>query len=272
LEKLKKKMKRLIAALALMLAVISGYSQKYQCNVEDITAEAYSFTLKNVDSIKKYTPVDKLTVSADVAKGGLKKLAYYTGFGTKTQKEVKPWTGLDEHLKVLFSLCPDSYFYSDTAQVTNHTFEIPLNAEAAAKAMKSLTSRPARVNPIMGRTEIAADAKFTINLKRLSISGAAIGEKQLTGNLKEYSSGILQLTPEFHIVIKVDAKSDAKVNYLSYKFIELINYKSAVITQETRRPIANNKVHVTVKGIRENNGVPEQPLKDFEAEFEVTFN
>lgn len=258
-------------ATLLTLFTVSAHSQKYQCNVEDITAEAYLFASENMDSIKKHTPADNLTVSADVEKGGLKKLSYYTGFGAKAQKEAEPWTGLDERLKVLFSLCPDSYFYSDTAQVTNHTFEIPLDDEAAAKAMSSIVTRPAHIDPVAGRTGIAPDAKYTINLKRLSISGNAMGGKQLTGNLKEYSSGILELAPEFHIIIKADAKSDPKVNYLSYKFIETINYKSAVITQETRRPIANNKVNVTVRGIRENDGIPVQPSKEFEAEFEVIF-
>lgn len=262
--------KKIMPALALLVTAF-GYSQKYNCDVREAQLGVYEFALQNLDSIKKHTSVPSLTLYTELPKGGAKKLTWYKAYGTKDQKEIKPWGKLDDQARVLFSLCPDSYFYGEGEQILKGGFTLTLDEGILKEKIAEKTSAPGRIVPGTLYENVAENASYTLDLKQLTISGSGMGGKHLSGTMKGYSSGILELSPEFHIVFKLDTTSDPKTVYLSYKFIETINYKAVVITEEKRRPLVNGGAYVKVSGVRENDGIPAQENKNFSAEFSIRF-
>ena len=263
-------MKIFITAL-LVLASAFGYSQKYNCDTRQIELEAYEYTLANLDSIKKHTPQPQVAVTAQVTiTGELEKLTY-TVEDKKGKKDAKIWKGLDDTLKNLFSLCQDSPFYNATAQVTKTAFILPLEKEKLQLAINGIKTMPGYAVPGTGYKALSENAKYTIDIKKLLVSLSGIAPTQVTGELKEYTSGMIKVTDEFYVVLTIDTKSDPNVTYLAYKVIEARNYKGVLITKETKRPLVNGKAHLSVTGERLQNGVPEPQDSRFDIEMDITF-
>ncbi len=264
------RLKNIVPALA-FLATSFGYCQKYNCDEQFIRFDTYEFALQHLDSLKKHTKDAEFTVEAMVSKGKLESLAYFTAYGTQKQKKIIPWQAFDDNMKVLFSLCPDSYFYDATAQLNKIVFTVPLHQNGLEDGLRDINARTGYYKRGENYVAIPENAKYTLDLKELSVSGSGIAGKQLSGTMKGYNSGILELSPEFYIVLKLDTASDPKTVYLSYKFIETINYKAVVITEEKRRPLINGGNYIKVSGTRENDGIPAQENKNFSAEFSIRF-
>ena len=249
------------------LACIFGYSQKYNCDIRQIELEAYEYALANLDSIKKHTPQPQIAVTAQVTiTGELEKLVY-----SVEDKKVKVWKGLENALKNLFSLCQDSPFYNAAAQVTKAAFVLPLEKEKLSRAINSIKTTPGYTAPGTSYKPLGENAKYTIDIKRLIVSLSGIAPIQVSGELKEYTSGMVKITDEFYLVLTIDTKSDPNVTYLAYKVIEARNYKGVVITKETKRPLVNGKAHLSVTGERLQNREPEAEDKHFDIEMDITF-
>jgi hypothetical protein len=258
----------LIAGLLFMAFAHISYSQEFNCDVRQIKLQAYEFVLKNLDSVKKKSPQELIMVAADVSENGvLQKITYRT----KDKKEAKVWKGLSDFIATLFGFCPSSHFYDDTAQVDNDTFTIPLVKETLEKAIAQIKAEPGYRVPGSGFIDIPRNAKYVLDLKKLIVSKNGLAPMQLTGTMDVYTSGKVKLSPEYYLVFRVDKKSDSKTTYLSYKIIEVINYKATVVTKESWRPLINGKVHLSVTGHRDTEG-DVNPEKDlFEIEADIAF-
>ena len=263
-------MKNLITAL-IVLASTFGYSQKYNCDVRQIELEAYEFTLANLDSIKKHTPQPQIGLTARVSISGQLEKLIYTVEDKEGKKEVEVWKGLDSAIKNLFSLCSDSPFYNATAQVTGPAFVLPLEKEKLQQAINTIKTAPGYTAPGTGYKALGENAKYTVDIKKLAVSGETIAPTQLSGELKEFTTGMVKVTDEIYLVLTIDTKSDPKANYLAYKIIEAKNFKGVVVTKETKRPLVNGKAHLTVTGERLKGRKPEPADKRFDIEMDITF-
>lgn len=264
------RIKKFILAVALLYTAI-GFGQKYNCDIKQIELEAYEFALINLDSIKKHTPQSQIGVSVQTAiSGSLEKLVYIVE-DKEGKKEVKVWKGLEENMKGLFSRCPDSPFYNAAAQVTKTAFVLPLEKEKLKEAIKGIRTAPGYIAPGTGHKALGADAKYTIDIKKLMVSQKGIEPAQVSGELKDYTSGMVKVTDKIYLVLTIDTKSDPKVTYLAYKVIENINFNGVVVTKETKRPLVNGKAHLTVTGERLAGRKPEPKDKGFDIEMDITF-
>ena len=73
--------------------------------------------------------------------------------------------------------------------------------------------------------------------------------------------------------IAFDVVKEGKNNYLKYTLYERVDNKSQTVTKEGWRPIINNKVTLSVKGIRDSHpGVRHiNEGEEFEMNFEISF-
>lgn len=260
-----------IFIVACFLATYFGYSQKYNCDVLLIERGAYDYAIIHLDSLKKHTPSGEFTVEAKVGKGKVQSLEYYTDYATDKQKKATPWKDFNDNMRVLLSLCPDSYYRDTEKQLNTIIINVPLDKKALEDLIWGIDARTGYYKPGKGYLKIAEDAAYTIDLKALNVSGNALQSQKLSGNLKNYSTGILKLTDELHMVFKVEASVDPQTVYFSYKIIETINYKAVVITEEKYRLLLNGGGYVKSSGKRENDGIPVLASKDFSVEFSIKF-
>ena len=138
-------------------------------------------------------------------------------------------------------------------------------------AADSIRTLPGYTTPGTGYKALGENAKYTVEIKKLLVSLSGIAPTQVSGELKEYTTGMVKVTDEFYLVLTIDTKSDPNVTYLAYKVIEALNYKGVVITKETKRPLVNGKAHLSVTGERVQTRVPEPQDSSFEIEMDITF-
>lgn len=276
------KIQLLLSASLLLVFSAKALAQEKNCDVRQLQVSTYDFVLKNLDSIKKYTPKAELITTAleFTADGKVTKTAYYTNYGKKEQKEVKIWKGLETFVKENFSRCPDSHFYNDRDQVLTANFPLPLVKESIAKAKKQVEAGANYIAEGTGKTDVPADSKFTVAVKSFTIKSSRGGlpyNKTMEpvtkeGTMDQYRSKMVKLSDTYTIAF--DVVKAGKANYLKYTLYERVDNKSQTITKEEWRPIVNNKVNLSIKGIRDAHpGVKHiQEGEEFDFDIEIAFS
>lgn len=269
------KIQLLLTASLFMLISGRSLAQENNCDVRQLQVSTYDFVLKNLDSIKKYTPnKDLITAAFELTETGkVNKIAYFTGFGANDQKEIKVWKGLETYVKESFSRCPDSHFYEGREQVLRALFRIPLTKENITNVKKGVESGDNYIAPDAKRTDIAPGAKFKVEMKSLTVGKKTADPIVKEGVMDLYRSKMVRITDKiFNIGFEIVKVSN--VSYLKYTLYERIDNKSQTVTTENWRPIVNNKVKLSVKGIRdEHPGVKHLKAgEEFDFDIEITFS
>lgn len=271
------KIQLLLSASLFMFFSVNGSAQEKNCDVRQLQVSTYDFVLTNLDSIKIYTPkTNQITAALDLTEAGaIKKIGYYTNYGKKEQKEVKVWKGLETFVKNNFSRCPDSHFYNATEHLLQATIPLPLSKEGIAKAKKEVESEPNYMAEGVGKTEIPGYSKFKVEVKSFTVGqfrhNKTIEPVVKEGTMDAYRSKMVRLSDIFSIAF--DVVKEGKNNYLKYTLYERVDNKSQTVTKEGWRPIINNKVTLSVKGIRDSHpGVRHiNEGEEFEMNFEISF-
>ncbi len=269
------KIQLLLSASLFMLVSGKSLAQENNCDVRQLQVSTYDFVLKNLDSIKKYTPnKDLITAAIELTETGkANRIAYYTAFGENGQKEIKVWKGLETYVKESFSRCPDSHFYEGRDQVLRALFRIPLIKETIAMVKKGVESGDGYIAPDAKRSDIAPGAKFKVELRSLTVGKKTADPIVKEGVMDYYRSKMVRITDKiFNIGFEIVKVSG--VNYLQYTLYERIDNKSQTVTKELWRPIVDNKVNLSVKGIRDDHpGVKHLKAgEEFDFDIEITFS
>lgn len=269
------RIKQLLAtSFFLLLCTVKGFSQEYNCDVRQLKVNAYQFVEKNLDSIKKYTPNELITVALEFGdKGELKKAGFFTAYGEKTQKEVKVWKGLTEYVKSSFSLCPESHFYDNRNYVLSTTIKLPLVKTVLEKTIKQAEAEPGYIAAGAGQKDIPKDSKYTLDIKKLVIGERIVEPLKKEGNMDSYNSKMMKLTDLFHIAFDVIKVPGNKTNYLKYTLYEKVGRKGIIITSEGWRPIVDGKASISVTGKRDTHeGVKDVNFNEvFDLEMDIIF-
>lgn len=269
------KIKQLFAtSLLVLLCIVKGSAQENNCDVRQLQVGTYEFVLKNLDSIKKYTPKELITASLEFSeKGELKKTTYYTAYDSPEKKEVKLWKGLEDHIRSSFSLCPDSHFYNNREQVLGTTFKIPLVKENITKAINEVEKGANYIKAGTGQTDISQNSKYIFNLKKIRVGDKVVENFKKEGELDYFRSKMFKLNDNFHFAFEVVKVPGSKTNYVRYKLFEAVNYKGVMVTSEGWRPIVNGKLNLSVTGKRDRH----EKVKNvnfeetFDIEVDITF-
>lgn len=276
------KLQLLLSVSLFMLFSSKSFAQENTCDIKQLQVDTYDFMLKNLDSIKIHTPkTDLVTAVLELSTNGkITKVGYYTAYGKKGQKEVKVWKGLETFLNENFSRCPDSHFYKGREHVLQSIIPMPLVKENITKAKKEVESTPGYIAAGTGKTEVAANSKFTVALKSFSIKSTigglpynrTIDPVTKQGTMDNFRSKMVKLSDTFTIAF--DVVKAGKSNYLKYTLYERVDNKSQTITTEGWRPIVNSKVSLSVKCIRDSHpGVKHIKEGDeFDFDIEITFS
>ena len=270
------KIRLLLSASLLLLFSATGLAQENNCDVRQLQVSTYDFVLKNLDSIKKYTPKkDLITASLELTeKGKVKKISYYSAYGAKGQKEVKIWKGLETFVKESFSRCPESHFYNGRNQVVQAVFPLPLVKENITKAKKEVEAGANYIAAGTGQADVARDSKFTVDLKSFAVGKKTIEPIKKEGTMDAFRSKMVRLSDIFTIAFDVVKVSGSKTNYLKYTVYERVDNKSQTVTSEGWRPIVNGKVNLSVKGIRDTHeGVKHIKVgEEFDFDIDISFS
>lgn len=267
----------LLSASLFMLFSAKGLAQENNCDVRQLQVETYDFMLKNLDSIKKYTPkTDLITAALELSENGkINKIGYYTAYGKKEQKEVAIWKGLETFVKESFSRCPDSHFYNGREHVLQAVLPLPLVKDNIAKAKKDIEGGANYIAAGTGKTVVARDGKFKVTLNSFTI-GKWQREKKIEpvtkeGTMDYYRSKMVKLSDAFAIAF--DVVKGKEGDLIKYTLYERVDNKSQTVTKEGWRPIVNNKVKLSVKGVRDAHpGVKHiQEGEEFDFDIEISF-
>jgi hypothetical protein len=276
------KIRLLLSAVLLLIFSVKGLAQENNCDVRQLQVGTYDFVLKNLDSIKKHTPkTDLITTALELtADGKITKVGYYTDYGKKEQKEVKIWKGLETFVKENFSRCPDSHFYNGREHVLQAVFPLPLVKEKITKAKKEVEAGANYIAAGTGKTDVPRDSKFTVAVKSFTIKSSRAGmPNNITmepvtkeGTMEYFRSKMVKLSDVFFIAFDV-VKAGGN-NYLKYTVYERVDNKSRTLTKEGWRPIVNNKVNLSVKGIRDSHpGVKHiNEGEEFDFDIDIAFS
>ena len=278
------KIRLLLSASLLLLFSVKGLAQENNCDVRQLQVGTYDFVLANLDSIKKYTPnKDLITASFELTETGkIKKIGYYSAFGAKDEKEVKVWKGLETFVKETFSRCPDSHFYNGRDQVVKAVLPLPLVKDAIAKAKKEVEAGANYIAAGAGKTDVPADSKFTVAVKSFTIKSSRGGipynikMEPVTkeGKMNAFRSKMVRLSDIFTIAFDVVKVPGSKTNYLKYTVYETVDNRSRAVTSELWRPVVNNKVSLSVKGIKDTHeGVKDIKVgEEFDFDIDISFS
>lgn len=267
-----------------MFFSVKGLAQEKEnnCDVRQLQTETYDFVLKNLDSIKKYTPkAELITASLELTENGkISKIEYFTSFGKKEQKTVKIWKGLETFVKETFSRCPDSHFYNAKDFVTTAAIPLPLVKENIEKAKKEVESAEGYIAPGARQKEVLPDSKFKVAVKSFVIKSSrgglpydiTIEPVTKEGVMDSFRSKMVKLSDAYTIAF--DVVNLKGFSYLKYTLYQKVDNKSRTITSELWRPIVNNKVNLSVKGIRDSHpGVKHiNPGEVFEFDIDISFS
>lgn len=276
------KIKLLLSASLLFLFSAKSLAQDNNCDVRQLQVSTYDFVLKNLDSIKKYTPkAELITAALELSENGkITKVGYYTAYGKKEQREVKIWKGLEAFVKQNFSRCPDSHFYNERNHVLQAVFPLPLVKENITKAKKEVEAGANYIAESTEKTNVPADSKFTVTLKNFIIKSSRAGMpynikiEPVTkeGTMDNLRSKMIRLSDDFTFAFEVIKLKGA--NYLRYTVYEKVDGKSQTVTREGWRPIVNSKVNLSVKGIRDSHpGVQHiNAGEEFEFDIDIAFS
>lgn len=274
------KIRLLLSASLLLIFSATGLAQEKQnnCDVRQLQVSTYDFVLKNLDSIKKYTPkAELITAALDLTENGkISKIGYYTAYGKKEQKEVKIWKGLETFVKENFSRCPDSHFYNGTEHLLQAVIPLPLTKEGAEKAKKEVEAGAGYIAEGFGKTDVAKGSNFKVEVKGFTVGkfrhNKVIEPVTKEGTLDLYRSKMVKLSDIFSIAF--DIVDSGKGDYLKYTLYERVDNKSQTVTKEGWRPIVNNKVSLSVKGIRDAHpGVKHiNEGEEFELNIDISFS
>ena len=271
------KIQLLLSASLIMLFSAKSLAQENNCDVKQLQVATYDFMLKNLDSIKIYTPkTDLITAALELSENGkITKVGYYTAYGKKEQKEVTIWKGLETFVKESFSRCPDSHFYNGREHVLQAVLSLPLVKENISKAKKEVEAGANYIALGTGKTIVPRDSKFTVKLKSFII-GKWQKEKKIEpvtkeGTMDYYRSKMVKLSDIFSIAF--DVVKGKEGDYIKYTLYERVDNKSQTVTKEGWRPIVNNKVNLSVKGVRDAHpGVRHiQEGEEFDFDIEIAF-
>jgi len=276
------KIQLLLSASLFMLFSAKGLAQENNCDVRQLQAGTYDFMLKNLDSIKKYTPkTDLITAALELSESGkVTKIGYYTAYGKKEQKEVVIWKGLEAFVKESFSRCPDSHFYNGREHVLQAVLLLPLVKDNITKAKKDVEAGADYIAAGTGKSDVAANSKFTVAVKSFTIKSTISGlpynktmepvTKQ--GVMDHLRSKMVKLSDAFSIAF--DVVKGKEGDLIKYTLYERVDNKSQTVTKEGWRPIVNNKVKLSVKGVRDPHpGVKHiQEGEEFDFDIEIAFS
>jgi hypothetical protein len=265
----------LSASLFMMLFSVKSFAQDKNCDVKQLQAETYDFTLKNLDSIKKYVKSAQITAAFEMTeKGEVKNIDYYLAYGAKEQKKVKVWKGLETFVKETFSRCTDSHFYNGREQVLKADFSIPLSKEEIIKAKNTLEATPGYTAPGYGLRDVPKDSKYTLEIKSFAV-GQKTNEPLIKEGTMDYDrSKMIRLSEIFHMAFDVVKPEGSKTTYVKYKLYERVDNKGRIITSEEWRPVVDGKANLSVKGIRDTYpGVQHMKVgEEFDFDIQITFH
>ncbi|PZR14573.1 MAG: hypothetical protein DI539_18840 [Flavobacterium psychrophilum] len=267
----------LLLSASLFIFFSKGLAQEKNCDVRQLQVSTYNFVLKNLDSIKKYTPKEgEITAVLDVTEAGaITKTGYFTAYGKKEQKEVKVWKGLETFVKDNFSRCPGSHFYNATAHLLQEVIPLPLTRDGITKAKKEVESAAGYIAEGTGKSDIPLNSKFKVEVKNFNVGifrfHQTIEPVIKEGTMDAYRSKLVRLNDVFSIAF--DVVKEGKDNYLKYTLYERVDNKSQTVTKEGWRPIVNNKVVLSIKGVRDSHpGVRHiNEGEEFEFNCEISF-
>lgn len=256
-----------IAFFLLIISTPQVFGQINKFSNEDNQIKVYQFVLQNLDSIKKHSNVENISMMISYKKNyEIEKISYHSArlapVKVDTGAEISIWYSLDNYIREIYKFCPNDVFRSKNVSKWSYFYVIPLSKENLIKGIKFL-KKDQKVKNVA--QNVSFNSKFSMIVDTLYFNKVNYSRFEISSRLDILNSEIIEIEPNVYFAFRIIKTSGNDFFYTKKVPKDFVEYKlfyyqrgSLKLVLCDRQSISNKSVTIT----QIENSSSDDPLLD----------